>query len=152
LPAVPNLAKVLQEEIRRITRRETRDELARLHQEHVALRRRVAALSKQVALLERAAGRAPAAQGVTPEADTALAGMPATPGRISGKAVRRLREKLGLTQAEFGRLVGVSGQSVYQWERHEGQLQLRSSTRQALTEVRALGTREVRARIKANSA
>lgn len=30
--------------------------------------------------------------------------------------IRRIRERAGLTQEEFGRLAGVSGMAVSQWE------------------------------------
>jgi len=45
-------------------------------------------------------------------------------------------------------LLDVSAQSVYQWERNLGSLNLRQRTLQAVNEVRDLGKREVRHRLE----
>ena len=68
--------------------------------------------------------------------------------RVSGKSIRKMRHKLGLTQGEFAQLLGVSGQSVYQWERKDGPLKLRSATRKAVAEARTWGVREARRRLE----
>jgi DNA-binding transcriptional regulator YiaG len=38
---------------------------------------------------------------------------------VDGQEVRRIRKRLGLTQAEFGEVVGVARNSVARWERNE---------------------------------
>jgi len=44
---------------------------------------------------------------------------------VTGEEVRRLRSRLGLSQAQFGELVGVARNSVARWER--GEMAIRES-------------------------
>ena len=37
---------------------------------------------------------------------------------IIGERVKKYRERNGLSQKEFGRLIGVSAQAVYKWEQN----------------------------------
>jgi DNA-binding transcriptional regulator YiaG len=50
-----------------------------------------------------------------------------------------------VSAAEFGQLVGASGQSVYNWE--SGKAVPRASQMAALANVRGLGKREAQARL-----
>jgi len=63
--------------------------------------------------------------------------------RASGFAT--LRKKLGLSAAEMGRLLGVSGQSVYHWE--TGKATPRRTQLPAIAAVRKLGKREAQAKL-----
>lgn len=36
---------------------------------------------------------------------------------------------MGLTQDDFGKLLGISSQNVYQWERKDGPLRVREATK-----------------------
>jgi transcriptional regulator with XRE-family HTH domain len=60
---------------------------------------------------------------------------------IFGKGMKSLRKKLGLSQALFAKLMGVSAQAVALWERKSGRLRLRKTTLARLAEVRTLGAR-----------
>ena len=62
--------------------------------------------------------------------------------RFSPAWVIRQREKLGLSAADFGRLVGVSGLSIYNWEK--GRVRPRAKQLEALASVRGMGVREAR--------
>jgi DNA-binding XRE family transcriptional regulator len=62
--------------------------------------------------------------------------------------VRSLRGRLGLSQSDLAVLLGVTGQSVYQWERKGGSLKLREKTKTALQRARQMGKREARAELK----
>ena len=53
-------------------------------------------------------------------------------------SVTRLRKRLGLTQTQFARLLGVSLPSVYNWENAFGKLDLRDRSRKALNRVAGL--------------
>ena len=101
------------------------------------MKRQVAGLSKQVAYLEqqerkRASSKAPKAS---------------TEGRrFSSRGLRAHREKLDLSAAEYAGLVGVSAQSIYNWEHGKskpGDEQLGS-----LVAVRDLGKREALKRLE----
>jgi transcriptional regulator with XRE-family HTH domain len=56
-----------------------------------------------------------------------------------------LRQKLGLSANEMGRLLGVSGQSIYLWE--AGKAKPRASQLPAIAKVRKMGKREVRSQL-----
>jgi DNA-binding transcriptional regulator YiaG len=59
------------------------------------------------------------------------------------KGIRSLRKRLRVSQAELGKLAGVTSQAVALWERRNGRLKLRTSTTAKLQEIRAMGARAV---------
>jgi len=60
----------------------------------------------------------------------------------------RLRRRLDLTQVEFGRLMGVSGQAVLNWERKGSRVRMRSANLAALAGIQKMGKREARRRLE----
>jgi len=58
-----------------------------------------------------------------------------------------LRKKLGLSATDMGKLIGVSGQSVYHWE--TGKTKPRASQLQAIAAVRKMGKRAIAAKLAA---
>lgn len=53
----------------------------------------------------------------------------------TGAAVARLRKQFGMTRPQFAKLVGISPQTVTNWENHHDRLTLRKRTLEALTRV-----------------
>ena len=97
----------------------------------------MAGLSKQVAYVEqqerkRAAKGAPAAN---------IEGK-----RFSPRGLKTHREKLGLSAADYAMLVGVTGQTVYNWE--QGKSKPRDEQLASLVAVRDLGQREAWKRLE----
>lgn len=150
---MPNFAKVWQDEVRRLARKETKDELVSMRQENAVLKKYVASLKKRLETLERQSKRIQKRVAVAvPDAPDAANGEEGESGprlRVSGKTVRTLRQRLGVTQAEFATLLGVTGQSVYQWERRDDRIRLRNATMQAFAEIKGIGAREARRRLEA---
>lgn len=145
---MPNIAKVLREEIARISRKEAkaavtpvRKPSVRVRKDVADLKRRMAALEKLVKVLVTQMSKIGAAQPVAPAE-------PAGRGWISGKGIKSLRKRLGVSQAEFAKLVGVSDQAVYLWESKTGMLKLRESTKAAVMAVRGIGARDARRRLE----
>lgn len=140
---MPNIAKVLKEEIQRIAKREAKALVQPINKERIALKKQISALKKQVDRLDRDKRKlTKAVQKVEPKAVSSDA--EGTRKKwVTAKGVRSMRKKLKLSQAEFAKLAGVSGQTVYQWERQDGKLQLRSKTYDAVMRMRQLsGSRE----------
>ncbi len=145
---MPNIAKVLKDEMARIARREAntvvapaRKPAAGLKRTAADLKRKVAALEKEVRSLQRTlAGLRPASQAVDTAADKA---------RLTAKGMRSLRRKLRLSGQEFAQLVGVTGQAVYAWEKGNGPLKVRAKTRAAIVAIRGIGAREAKRRLAA---
>ena len=139
-----NLASALKQEIVRIARREIRAQTlttkkaSAQHRKHIAmLRRRIAQLEQSIASLNGRLSKQPQHAPAETEGNQL---------RFVAKGVRSLRERLGLSAERFGRLIGVSGQSVYNWERQistprDEQLRL-------LARIRGIGKREAVARLR----
>jgi DNA-binding transcriptional regulator YiaG len=70
--------------------------------------------------------------------------------RFNAKGLATHRTKLGLSAADYGRLVGVTGQTIYKWE--QGGAKPRMSQLTALASIRGLGKREARKRLDDNAA
>ncbi len=141
---MPNIAVVLKGEIARLARKETRAEVAELrkassqYRSHIAaLRRRIEAMERQLKRLSKTSGRAkPAAEP---------AGEEGPQRRFSAKRFGAHRAKLGLSAADYGKLIGVTGQTVYKWE--SGKARPRSGQLEAIAAVRGMGKREAAAKL-----
>ena len=66
--------------------------------------------------------------------------------KFSPKGLLAKRKRLGLSAAEFGKLVGVTGQTIYKWEK--GLSKPRDKQLAALAAVRNMGKKEALARLK----
>lgn len=139
---MPNFSSVLKSEITRLARKEIKAAVDPLRKANAAHRREIAELKRQLALLQRAQKSANRQRQAPAEAgdDT-----PKT--RFVAKGLKTLRARLGLSAAEFGRLIGASGQSVYNWE--AGKAVPRSNQQAAIVAVRGLGKREAARRLEA---
>jgi len=142
-----NVAKVLKAEIARISKREAKSATQGIGKSTTWLRKTVADLKRRVLLIEkenkRLVGTVKKYQEESPEKpdeDTKKA-------RLTSKGIRSLRNKLGLSQAGFAKLVGVTTHAVFLWENKEGALSLRDKTRQALLSIRRLGAREAKLKL-----
>ena len=139
---MPNVAEVLRAEIRRLAQKEAKSAVGDLKKENNELRRLVADLKKRLDQVEKQAGKEPSeTRSYARQFNDARV-------RITGEMIRGLRERLALTQAELAHLLDVSAQSVYQWERNLGSLNLRQRTLQAVMDVRDKGKREVRRQLE----
>ncbi len=67
--------------------------------------------------------------------------------RVTGTMIRKLRKRLKLSQADLGIILGVSSQSVYQWERRENESlkKMRAAAKIELAKLRKMTQGEVRA-------
>jgi len=112
---VTNIAVALREEISRLARNEIRRQTDTLrkastqYRKHIAeLKRRVSELDKKVSFLQKQIHK-----DIPPQISEADAeGL-----RFSAKGLRSNRKRLGLSAADFGALIGVTAQTVYNWER-----------------------------------
>ena len=152
-----NVMKELKAEIGRVSRREINKEMAPIKRVNAAQRGWIADLRRQIAELQKQVSQLTKAVPATDLPVATLAGAAEAPARfwISGKGVRNLRQRLGLTQAQFGKLAGVSGQTIVNWEGTKGKISLRrKDTPGRLQEIRKMKKRDVKALLpkKAKSA
>ena len=73
-----------------------------------------------------------------PIASKGKAGISLKTEPVTGKSVMALREKFGMSQAEFARLLGVSVPSVVKWEKTSGTLDLQTRSVAAINAVKKL--------------
>ena len=139
-----NLAAVLKSEIRRLARSEAREvtavsrRAAAQHRRDIAdLKRKVAALERKVALLEKRTWR---------EVEPAAGAADAENLRFSAKGLASRRKKLGLSGPDYAKLVGVSTQTLYNWE--QGRSKPRKEQLAKLAAMRSLSKREAMARLE----
>lgn len=145
---MPSFAALLKDEMRRIAKREVRAMIAVLRKDNARLKRTAAEHKRRLAELEKSVGRL-ASETAPIRAEAARATQEELQkARITPRVIRNLRKRLGLSQAQFAKLVGVSGQSVYYWEHKEGRLTLREETKAAIMQARKLGVREARRRLE----
>ena len=119
-----NILKELKAEISRLARKEIKGELAQVKKINASQRGLIAALRRQVDALQKEMG---VLKKAAPKVEKVLASKKEPEGRfwITAKGVKALRKRLGLTQVQFGKLAGVSGQSVVNWEGSKGKAPIR---------------------------
>ena len=139
---MPNIMSALKQEITRLARKEARSQTQVLKKMSAHYRRDIAALKRQVAKL----------QGQTVVMEKAvlkpLAAVPVATAdkvRFSAKGLASQRKRLDLSAADYAKLVGVSGLSVYKWE--SGKTRPRQSQVAALAAVRGMSKKEALARL-----
>jgi DNA-binding transcriptional regulator YiaG len=144
---MPNVAKVLRDEISRISRKETKSSIEGIGKSQKGLKKIVADLKRRVLLLEKGN------KGLVTTMKRYQAEQPEKPPeaekkvRLTSRGVRGLRGRLRLTQADLAKLVGTTTHAVYLWEKKEGALKLRDKTKEALLSIRGLRAGEAKERL-----
>jgi DNA-binding transcriptional regulator YiaG len=139
-----NIAAVLRQEITRLARREARAITKSLSKASGQYRKDIAELKRQnakaraeIIRLQRQASKG----GAAPAAEAAVEKV-----RYSAVSVMAQRKRLGLSAADFGKLIGVTSRTIYQWE--HGAARPRSSLLAAFVAVRGIGKTEANARLQ----
>ena len=132
---MPNIAAVLKEEIRRLAKKEikaqvgtTKQAVAKYRSEIANLKRSLSQQEREIKLLKKQQG-----QPQTQEE-------PSENLRFSARSVKSQRSRLGLSAADYGKLVGVSGLTIYNWEHEKSRP--RKAQLAALVAVRGIGKKE----------
>ena len=139
-----NLATVMKDEIRRLARKEikkevsaTRQAVARYRLDIANLKRILKEQEKKIAQLKKEKSSAEPVETV----EDPLAGV-----RFSTRSVRAQRKRLKISAEDYGRLVGVSGLTVYNWE--HGKSRPRKAQLESLVAVRKLTRSEAMERLE----
>ena len=145
---MPDIGRVLKEEIQRLARKEIKADIVRLRKDNAALKRTAVDLKRRVANLERDNKRlvAESKRGRKQASSTDVEATQSA--RITAKTIRGIRAKLGLSQAELAKLLGVNPQTVYMWEHKEGRLTFRGDIKTRIVEVRKLKANEAKKRLE----
>ena len=128
---MPDIGKVLKDEIARIAKREANSLLTA----HITTIRN---LKREVAELKKQIGK----PAVKPPAEPKSASTDKPEGkreRFTSKGITGMRNRLGLSRAQMATLCGVSANAVGLWESaNTGKLNLRTKTRDALGKLRRM--------------
>ena len=141
---MPNIAVMLKQEITRLARKETRSLTKSLSKASAQFRRDIAELKRrnskaraEIVRLQRQlrkGGTAPAA-----EADVKKV-------RFTAAGVTSQRKRMGISAADYGKLIGVTAHTVYKWE--HGAAKPRRAQLETLAALRGTGKTEARARLQ----
>ena len=147
---MPNVAHVLREEIQRLARKQVKAGVSPVKRETVRLKKSVADLRRQLTALSRTNQELlTKVTALVASQETGAAKEQAANLRPTSRGLGALRRRLGLTQVQFGALLGVSGQAVGQWESKGGRVRMRPATLGALAGIQHIGRREARRRLEA---
>jgi DNA-binding transcriptional regulator YiaG len=139
-----NIGSLLKQEISRLSRREIRKEAGSVKKASAAHRRDIAALKRQVTALQRQATILSKRTAATVEATAPTPLVSSV--RFQARGLRSLRTRLGLSAPQLARLLGVSEQSIYNWETKKATP--RKEQLAAIIALRSLGKREVQERLE----
>jgi len=141
---MPNIAVALREEITRLARKELRTQTDALRKASAEYRRKIAEMKRQVSELHRK---------VSSLEKQVLRNIPSQVGepdtkslRFSARGLRSNRKRLGLSASDYGKLIGVTGQTVYKWEKEASRP--REQQMAALAALRRMGKREAWERLE----
>lgn len=136
-----NIATILKEEITRLARKEVRRQTEVLKKASAQHRKYIAMLKKQISDLQ---GEVNALEKQALKPSESISPPITKKGpRFSAKGLRSHRNRLGLSAAAYGKLIGVTGQTVYKWENEA--VRPRVQQVEALAAVRSMGKKEVQA-------
>ena len=142
-----NVAKALKAEISRISRKEAKSVTGPIAKGNSDLKKTVLDLKKRLTAMEKENKRLVArvkkekpVSAPEPREETKKA-------RITATTIRSLRSRLGLSQADFGKLAGVTTHMVYLWENKEGPLNLRENSKAAILSLKGMGAREAKVKV-----
>jgi DNA-binding XRE family transcriptional regulator len=142
---MPNIATVLKEEIARVARKETRADTQQLKKASAHYRSDIAALKRRIASLEQLVNRL--GKAVSKATPGAAVEQPAGSFRFSASGLAAQRKRLGLSAADAGLLLGVTGQSIYKWE--NGKARPRASQFASIAALRKMSKKDAAGRLDA---
>lgn len=140
---MPNTGALLKAEIARLSKREIRKEVAGVKRASATYRREIAALKREVIALQRKS--AVLERRTSQVAEDKARALPDRPIRFVAKGLRSLRNRLGMSAGQLAIVLGVSAQSVYNWETKKATP--RKEQLVAISALRGIGRREAQSRL-----
>jgi DNA-binding transcriptional regulator YiaG len=143
------LAVALKDEIRRLARKEIRAQTSQTVKAVAKYRREIAALKRQLRAQEKTIALLATQTRTTHQHNGAAESLNGS-ARFSARSVKAQRRKTALSAADYAKLVGVSGLTVYNWE--QGKSRPRKEQLASLVALRGLGRRGALAKLEALNA
>ena len=139
------LALALNDEIRRLARKEIKAQTGRTARAVAQYRREIARLKRQQREHEKKIAFLAAQARKTLQSPAAIAKLNGD-ARFSARSAKAQRQRTGLSAADFAKLVGVSSLTIYNWEHNK--TRPRGEQFAALIALRGLGKREAHAKLE----
>jgi len=111
---MPNIAAVLREEIIRLARKEIRKQTNVLRKASAQYRKDIAEMKRRISDLQHKV--TPLEKQVLKNVPSQAAEVDAEHVRFTAKGLRSQRKRLGLSAANYSKLIGVTSQTIYSWE------------------------------------
>ena len=141
---MPNIAAVFKEEILRLARKEIRSQTNVLRKASAQYRKDIAEMKRRVADLQRKVS--PIEKQVLKDVSSQVPEVDAEHVRFTATGLRSQRKRLGLSAGDYGKLIGVTDQTIYNWE-HET-ARPRKQQVALIASLRHMGKREALARLE----
>lgn len=134
-----DIKKVLTDEIRRLAKKEIKTAVEPLAAKITELKKLVSAQAKEIKLLkiQKPKPAKPTEPEVAPKSGKCV--------RLNAAGIKRIRAKLGVSQAIFAKLVGANTLSVCHWEL--GKTEPRNEFKSRIAALRRIGKRELAKRL-----
>ena len=132
-----NIQQILNDEIRRLARKETSGAIKELKGQLVELRKTVAELNRRLKAMEK--NTAPVESVIIQSSDEASENRKSV--RVTAERIVKWRNKLGLNKSQYADLLGVNLLSVLRWE--SGKSVPRAEQKRKIVEIRDMGKREL---------
>lgn len=136
--------QVFAEEIRRLARKEIKVAMETMQKTLANQRQQIVELRRQLRDLEKSK----TAVGTAAKVEKVAADDKKVSRRITGRRIVAMRNKMGLSQAQFAELLGVSLSSIVNWEKDKRTP--RASQKEQIAGLRLLGKREIAKRLEAS--
>jgi len=140
---MPNIAAVLKEEIVRLARKEIRRQTSVLRRASAQYRRDIAEMKRRVSDLQRKV--TPLEKQVLKNVPSEVTEVDAQRVRFTARGLRSQRQRLGLSAADCGKFIGVTDQTIYNWEHEIARPRKEQLAR--IGSLRHMGKREAQARL-----
>jgi len=144
------LAQTIKNEIRRISRREIGLSLSNFRRDHIALKKRLAEQKSRISAIEKDNKELSKKLAAVDQGQRGKVGSEphAEQVAIYARGIKSLRRRLGLSQVNLGRLVGMNGISIAHWEKKSGKITIRKpEVREMLMALKGMKKAEVAARL-----
>lgn len=142
-----DLKSVMQDEIKRLAKKEVKAMVLPLEKRIKELTGIVRETKKELETLHKTADKL---KTLTPQKKKLTVSKDQLDkSRLTGKMILKMRKKLGLSRADFGKLIGSSAHAVYLWE--SDRAKPRTESRARIIAVRGMGKREIDERLGAGA-
>ncbi|MDM0116799.1 hypothetical protein QTI66_32200 [Variovorax sp. J22R133] len=146
---MPNIASILKAEIVRVARKEARSEIASVKQASTQHRASIAALRREIEALRKELRRVAKPKRLVQPGTPELSDDKGIARRFSASRLAAHRSKLGLSAAVYGKLIGLGGQTIFNWE--QGRSRPNAQQIQQLAALKELSHKAVLERLETGS-